>query len=142
MKQFTYAGVSRLNGELKLRFTTSDARFLHLVKVGHTEVEMIKLTKPSTKDEAIKELLVRGFDNGRSEITNLLVGKAKGATLLSVSKTKRKNRDIVIKVPTTFIAKLTGAKPEIIAGPMSAKEARKIRDSWNKQHKHLSYDGE
>ena len=129
MKQFTYAGVSRLDGELKLRFTTSDARFLHLVKVGHTEVEMIKLTKAMTKDEAIKELLVRGFDNGRTEITNLLVGKAKGATLLSVAKTKRKNT-VVVKAPTTFMQKLTGAKIEV-SEKMTAKEAAKIRAEFN-----------
>jgi hypothetical protein len=81
MKQFTYAGVSRLNGELKLRFATDEGRFLVLVKNGHTEVEMIKLTKPLDKDGAIKELLSRNFDNGRKEITDLLVGKAKGAQL-------------------------------------------------------------
>lgn len=133
MKQFTYAGVSRLNGELKLRFTTSDARFLHLTKVGHTEVEMIKLTKPLTKDEAIKELLVRGFDNGRTEITNLLVGKAKGATI-------RKNT-VVVKVPTTAMAQLVGAKVEVTE-TMTAAEARKIRNTWNKRHAHLSYTGE
>lgn len=131
MKQFTYAGVSRLNGELKLRFTTSDARFLHLVKVGHTEVEMIKLTKPLTKDEAIKELLVRNFDNGRTEITNLLVGRARGATV-------RKNT-VVVKAPTKFMKELTGARVEV-SEPMTAREARKIRDAWNKQHRHLSYD--
>jgi hypothetical protein len=130
MKEFTYAGVSRLNGELKLRFTTSDARFLHLTKVGHTEVEMIKLTKPLTKDGAIKELLVRGFDNGRTEITNLLVGKAKGASI-------RKNT-VVVKVPTTAMAQLVGAKVEVTE-TMTASEARKIRNAWNKQHAHLSY---
>ena len=140
MKQFTYAGVSRLSGELKLRFTTSDARFLHLTKVGHTEVEMIKLTKPLTKDEAIKELLVRGFDNGRTEITNLLVGKAKGATLLSVAKTKRKDTRVV-KVPTKFMSELTGAKTTVTE-TMTATEARKVRDAWNKKHAHLSYTGE
>jgi len=133
MKQFTYAGVSRLNGELKLRFTTSDARFLHLVKVGHTEVEMIKLTKPMDKDSAIKELLVRGFDNGRTEITNLLVGKARGATV-------RKNT-VVVKVPTKFSQELQGAKVEVSA-IMTPAEARKVRDAWNRKHKHLSYDGE
>jgi hypothetical protein len=132
MKQFTYAGVSRLNGELKLRFTTSDARFLHLTKVGHTEVEMIKLTKPLTKDGAIKELLVRGFDNGRTEITNLLVGRAKGATV-------RKNT-VVVKVPTTAMAQLVGAKVEVTE-TMTASEARKIRNAWNKRHAHLSYTG-
>ena len=131
MKLFTYAGVSRLNGELKLRFTTSDARFLHLVKVGHTEVEMIKLTKPQDKDSAIKELLVRNFDNGRTEITNLLVGKARGATI-------RKNT-VVVKVPTKFAQKLQGKQVEV-SEPMTAKEARKVRDTWNKAHAHLSYD--
>ena len=131
MKLFTYAGVSRLNGELKLRFTTSDARFLHLVKVGHTEVEMIKLTKPQDKDSAIKELLVRNFDNGRTEITNLLVGKARGATV-------RKNT-VVVKVPTKFAQKLQGKQVEV-SEPMTAKEARRVRDAWNKQHRHLSYD--
>jgi hypothetical protein len=124
MKQFTYAGVSRLDGELKLRFTTSDARFLHLVKVGHTEVEMIKLTKPLTKDEAIKELLTRNFDNGRTEITDLLVGKARGATV-------RKNT-VVIKVPTTFMAKLAGAKVEV-SEKMTAQEAAKIRAEFNER---------
>lgn len=133
MKQFTYAGISRLNGELKLRFTTSDARFLHLVKVGHTEVEMIKLTKPLTKDAAIKELIVRNFDNGRTEITNLLVGKARGATV--------KKNTVVIKAPTTFMTKLVGAKIET-SEIMTVAEARKVRDAWNKSHAHLSYDGE
>ena len=121
MKQFTYAGVSRLNGELKLRFTTSDARFLHLVKVGHTEVEMIKLTKPLDKDAAIKELIVRNFDNGRTEITNLLVGKARGA---------RVKNTVVVKVPTKFAQKLQGAKVEA-SEKMTAKEAAKIRDEFN-----------
>jgi hypothetical protein len=133
MKQFTYAGVSRLNGELKLRFTTSDARFLHLVKVGHTEVEMIKLTKPQDKDGAIKELLSRNFDNGRIEITNLLVGKARGATV--------KKNTVVIKAPAKAIKELAKKQAEDNE-VMTAAEARKIRNAWNKAHAHLSYDGE
>jgi hypothetical protein len=133
MKQFTYAGVSRLNGELKLRFTTSDARFLHLVKVGHTEVEMIKLTKPLDKDGAIKELLSRNFDNGRAEITNLLVGKARGATI--------KKNTVVIKAPAKAIKELAKKQAEDNE-VMTAAEARKIRNAWNKAHAHLSYDGE
>jgi hypothetical protein len=133
MKQFTYAGVSRLNGELKLRFTTSDARFLHLVKVGHTDVEMIKLTKPQDKDSSIKELLVRNFDNGRTEITNLLVGKARGATV--------KKNTVVIKVPPKAIQQLTGKRIEVTE-VMTTAQARKVRDAWNKAHAHLSYDGE
>ena len=133
MKLFTYAGVSRLNGELKLRFTTSDARFLHLVKVGHTEVEMIKLTKALDKDGAIKELIVRNFDNDRTEITNLLIGKARGATV--------KKNSVVVKVPPKAIQQLIGKKVEV-SEVMTTAQARKVRDAWNKAHAHLSYDGE
>ena len=134
MKQFTYAGVSRFKGELKLRFTTSDTRFMHLLKVGHTQIEMIKLTKPLTKDEAIKELLVRNFDNGRTEITNLLVGKARGATV--------KKNTVVIKVPPKAIQQLTGKQIEEVSEAMTTAQARKVRDAWNRAHAHLSYDGE
>ena len=133
MKLFTYAGVSRLNGELKLRFTTSDARFLHLVKVGHTEVEMIKLTKALDKDGATKELIVRNFDNGRTEITNLLIGKARDATV--------KKNTVVVKVPPKAIQQLIGKKVEV-SEVMTTAQARKVRDAWNKAHAHLSYDGE
>ena len=122
MKQFTYAGVSRLNGELKLRFATDEGRFLVLVKNGHTEVEMIKLTKALDKDAAIKELISRNFDNGRSEITDLLVGKARGASI--------KKNTVVVKVPTKFAQKLQGAKVEV-SEKMTAKEAAKIRDEFN-----------
>lgn len=132
MKLFTYAGVSRFKGELKLRFTTSDTRFMHLLKVGHTQIEMIKLTKPLTKDEAIKELLVRNFDNGRTEITNLLVGKARGATV--------KKNTVVVKVPPKAIQQLIGKKVEV-SEVMTTAQARKVRDAWNKAHAHLSYDG-
>ena len=133
MKLFTYAGVSRFKGELKLRFTTSDTRFMHLLKVGHTQIEMIKLTKPLTKDEAIKELLVRNFDNGRTEITNLLVAKARGATV--------KKNTVVVKVPPKAIQQLIGKKVEV-SEVMTTAQARKVRDAWNKAHAHLSYDGE
>ena len=132
MKLFTYAGVSRFKGELKLRFTTSDTRFMHLLKVGHTQIEMIKLTKPLTKDEAIKELLVRNFDNGRTEITNLLVGKARGATV--------KKNTVVVKVPPKAIQQLIGKKVEV-SEVMTTAQARKVRDAWNKAHAHFSYDG-
>jgi hypothetical protein len=73
------------------------------------------------KDAAIKELLARNFDNGRTEITNLLVGKAKGA---------RVKNTVVIKVPTKFAQKVQGSKVEV-SEKMTAKEAAKIRDEFN-----------
>ena len=53
----------------------------------------------------------------------------------------QKDRTVVIKVPTTAMAKLVGAKIEV-SEEMTAAEARKVRDAWNRKHAHLSYDGE
>ena len=50
-------------------------------------------------------------------------------------------RTVVVKVPTTFMTKLTGARVTV-SKEMTAAEARKVRDAWNKEHAHLSYDGE
>ena len=50
-------------------------------------------------------------------------------------------RTVVVKVPTQFMTKLVGAKIEV-SEEMTAAEARKVRDAWNRKHAHLSYDGE
>ena len=70
-KAILFAGVSRVNGELKFRTATDDKRFLQLTKLGDTDVEMVKL-KAETKQEAAQELLARNFANGRADIEALL----------------------------------------------------------------------
>ena len=136
MKQFTYAGVSRLDGELKLRFANVEGRFLVLVKNGHTEVEMIKLTKPMDKNSAIKELLVRNFANGRAEIDALLLASVKD-----------ENPFVKITVPNQALVELVGAKVKVERGPfgkvfpeikMTPKQAEQIRAEWNAKHKALA----
>ena len=70
-KAIYFAGVSRLNGELKFRTAQSPARFQQLTKLGDTEVEMSSVTAES-KEQAAQELLDRNFANGRAEIEALL----------------------------------------------------------------------
>jgi hypothetical protein len=70
-KVIYFAGVSRLNGELKFRTAQSPARFQQLTKLGDTEVEMSSVTADS-KEQAAQELLDRNFANGRTEIEALL----------------------------------------------------------------------
>jgi hypothetical protein len=70
-KAITFAGVSRLNGELKFRTATEDKRFLQLIKLGDTEVEFTSINA-ETKQQAAQELLARNFANGRAEIQALL----------------------------------------------------------------------
>jgi len=75
-KEIYFAGVSRVNGELKFRTAASPARFQQLGKLGDTDVEMINV-RVETKSQAAKELLARNFANGRADIEALLVRVAK-----------------------------------------------------------------
>lgn len=70
-KSIYFAGVSRLQGELKFRTAQSPARFLQLTKLGDTDVEMVAVNAAS-KEAAAQELLARNFANGRAEILALL----------------------------------------------------------------------
>ena len=90
-KAIYFAGVSRLNGELKFRTAQSPARFQQLTKLGDTEVEMSSVTADS-KEQAAQELLDRNFANGRAEIQALLesvagkIAKPKSARTVKIKK--------------------------------------------------------
>ena len=73
-KVLNYAGISRVAGELKFRTATEDSRFLQLVKLGDTEVEFVKITPVTTKQEAAQALLDSGFNWDKPEVLALLQG--------------------------------------------------------------------
>ena len=100
-KAIYFAGVSRLNGELKFRTAQSPARFQQLTKLGDTEVEMTKVDADS-KEAAAQELLDRNFANGRTEIEALLKAVA--------SKTSKPKRQVTVRVPTKFAIERQGKK--------------------------------
>jgi hypothetical protein len=90
-KAIYFAGVSRVNGELKFRTATDDKRFLQLIKLGDTDVEMVNLNA-ETKQQAAEELLSRNFANGRADIQTLLesvagkIAKPKRARTVKIKK--------------------------------------------------------
>jgi hypothetical protein len=100
-KAIYFAGVSRLNGELKFRTAQSPARFQQLTKLGDTEVEMTKVDADS-KEAAAQELLDRNFANGRTEIQALLEAVA--------SKTSKPKRQVTVRVPTKFAIERQGKR--------------------------------
>jgi hypothetical protein len=77
-------------GELKFRTATEDKRFLQLIKLGDTDVEIVNL-KAETKQQAAEELLSRNFANGRADIQALLESVA------SKTSAPRKTREVKIK---------------------------------------------
>lgn len=61
MSTYKFVGVSRLKGELKVRFANDAARVKVLAKNGHTDIDLIELTHPMTKEEAIGFLMSINF---------------------------------------------------------------------------------
>ena len=136
-KLICFAGVSRVDGVLKFRGAQSAARITQLRKLGDTDVEMRFLGKEMTKSQAAKELLAMNFDNGRAEITALLVALANDDNPFKA----KKPRTVKITVPTTFGLTVQGQKIKV-EPEMTEAEKRRGREAWNRAHAHLSYDGE
>ncbi len=60
-KTFAIAGVSRLKGQIKARFANDMSRVKTLIKTGHSEIDLIELKQPMTKQEAVAFLLSIDF---------------------------------------------------------------------------------
>lgn len=61
MTTYAIAGVSRLNGEMKVRFANDMTRVKVLAKNGHTDIDLIELKEPLTKEAAVAFLLSIDF---------------------------------------------------------------------------------
>jgi hypothetical protein len=115
-KMITFAGVSRVNGELKFRTATDDKRMAQLVKLGDTDVELSKIHNyVETKAQAAQELLSRNFANGRADIEALLVAVA--------GKVSKPKREVTVRVPTRFAVERQGKKVTVEEKKLSIEEA-------------------
>jgi hypothetical protein len=116
MSQFSHAGVSRLNGEFKVRFANDSLRVKVLAKNGHKDIDIIELKSPMSKEDAVAFLLSINFDNGNKEVRAALEAEVD----------KRTAKPATVKAPK---AKPAGskakAKPtmEAIKAKVTAKKA-------------------
>lgn len=64
-KTFSVAGISKHNGEYKVRFANDfSSRVKALLKNGHEDIRLAQLDSPKTKVAAVKELLTsEGFED-------------------------------------------------------------------------------
>ena len=67
-KSFTHAGVSKLDGKFKVRFCNDALRQKVLIKNGHTDIDIIEMKVPMSKEDAVAYLLSINFDNGNAEV--------------------------------------------------------------------------
>lgn len=129
-KLISFAGVSRVNGELKFRGAQNANRITQLQKLGDTEVEMRFLGKEMTKSQAAKELLSMNFANGRADIDALLVSVANDDNPFVKPK--------AVKKPKTVVVKNVKVKPSVATAadfdePLTPKEAARVRKEFMKK---------
>jgi hypothetical protein len=72
MTTYTHAGVSTLNGKIRVRFANDITRIKVLAANGHTNIDILPLIHPMTKAEAVDYLLANSFDNGNQQVRRAL----------------------------------------------------------------------
>lgn len=107
-KSFTHAGVSRLNGEFKVRFANDALRVKVLAKNGHKDIDIIELKHAMTKEEAVQYLIDIDFAT-RDGVTNAEVKAA-----IEAEQDKRTETPKAEKAPKV-------AKPKAEKKPAKAK---------------------
>lgn len=127
-KTFQYAGVSRINGKLKVRFSDRDLYAKALIKANNTDVEIVDLGSEMTKEQAITHLLTTDFAQGRNEVLDALTAAAdKRAPKLAreearargeVLRRGRKPKARPIEVPAEL-----ADKPAEVAAPAELEDA-------------------
>jgi hypothetical protein len=131
-KLISFAGVSRVNGELKFRTAVSPARITQLQKLGDTEVEMRFLNVPMTKSEAAKRLISTGFANDREDVLALLVSVANDDNPFTAPKKPAKTRTVKVTKPRLIIGSVSVGADD---APYTPKQAAKIRAEFMKKLK-------
>ena len=120
MTTYAIAGVSRLNGSMKFRVANDMTRVKVLAKNGHTDIDLIELKEPMTKEAAVAFLLSIDFATSNGK-TNQDVQDALLAELDKRSeKPKAEKTPKVAKAPKAVKAKPT---LESIAAKAPAKKA-------------------
>ncbi len=120
MTTYKIAGVSKLNGEFKVRFANDMTRVKVLAKNGHSDIDLIELKEPLTKRDAVAFLLSIDFAT-RDGKTN---EEVQGALLAEID--KRAETPKAEKAPKVAKApKAVKSKPtlESIAAKAPAKKS-------------------
>ena len=124
-KSFTHAGVSKLDGEFKVRFANDAMRTKVLIKNGHTDIDIIELKNAMSKEDALAYLMSIDFANGNVLVQAALEAEVtkRSDTPKAANKERKGNKETKKpkKAPTPkptlegIRAKATVSKAEVIA---------------------------
>jgi hypothetical protein len=134
MSTVKFAGFSRLQGALKFRTANDTKRINQLRKLGDTDVVILELPEEMTKNDAAKFVLNNlnlGYMVDVAEATELLTG---------VISDKKVAKTMTVKKASKIKISKRAAEADDVK--LTPKKAARVREEWNAQHAHLSYDGE
>lgn len=137
MSTYKFAGVSRLKGELKVRFANDSTRVKVLAKNGHTDIDLIELTAPMSKEDAIAFLMSINFyeKDGvvNEEVRTALVEAVdrRSTTVVAANKERRGNKEA--KKPKKDSAPKTPTKSEITLDTIAAKAPKAPKSTLSKK---------
>jgi hypothetical protein len=118
-KLISFAGYSRLAGELKFRTATDEKRIEQLAKLGDTDINIVKLSTPvATKNEAVKAV-IQLYGNAEAEVTEFLTAQVKDEN--PFAKPAKAKKEITVKVKMSKAKKSKTPEPrELTAKELAA----------------------
>jgi hypothetical protein len=115
-KLISFAGYSRVAGQLKFRTATDEKRIAQLEKLGDTDINIIKLATPvATKNEAVKAV-IQLYGNAEAEVTEFLSAQVKDEN--PFAKAPKAKKEVTVKVKVAKAKKAKSSEPR----ELSAKE--------------------
>lgn len=132
---FTHAGVSKQNGEFKVRFANDALRTKVLIKNGHTDIDLMELPNPMTKEEVVAFLVKIDFAT-RDGATNEAV---KAAILAEADKRSGKpvKAPKAPKAPKSAKPSMEGIKAKVEAKKATAPKSTVSRAEVEAQLKDI-----
>jgi hypothetical protein len=112
MSVFSHAGVSKLNGEFKVRFANDALRVKVLAKNGHKDIDIIELKNPMSKEDAVAYMLSIDFDNGNKAIRAALEAAADKRGVTKAEKPAPKAKATPVAKTKTGSATVKTAEPK------------------------------
>ena len=118
-KLISFAGYSRVAGELKFRTATDEKRIEQLAKLGDTDINIVKLSTPvATKNEAVKAV-IQLYGNAEAEVTEFLTAQVKDEN--PFAKPAKAKKEVRVKVKVAKAKKSKTPEPrELTAKELAA----------------------
>jgi hypothetical protein len=123
MSLYSHAGVSKLNGEFKVRFANDVLRVKVLAKNGHKDIDIIELKNPMTKEDAVAYLLKIDFDNGNKTVRAALEAAADKRGITATPTKAKVSKPVAPKATKTPVAKTTKVAVQTPAEAIARVEA-------------------